>query len=84
MNYDVFLRETSLYSRTDAMLKVTALQYLKDALLKEEYESCRELLERARNFGAQEGEIAELLAAASQNKGGEPGEASRGNNRLFK
>ncbi|MCG3175705.1 MAG: hypothetical protein MOGMAGMI_00638 [Candidatus Omnitrophica bacterium] len=42
-------------------VRVTALWYLKDALLKERYETCSEILSVAREFGATEGEIQGLL-----------------------
>ena len=84
MNDNLFLKETGLVSPSDAILKVTALQYLREALLKEEYERCQELLECARRFGAKEREIARALKAASQGKEGGPPEASRGKNRLFR
>ena len=82
MKNSLFFKETSLFSPADALLRVTALQYLRDALLKEEYESCKELADRARQFGAPEDEIAQVFAAASQDKGGEPQEASLRKSRL--
>ena len=45
----------------DEMLKVTTLIYLKDALLKEEYEECSELIEKARYSGAKSREIRKVL-----------------------
>lgn len=42
-------------------LKLTALLYLKEALLTEKYEECREFVQAAREFGAQEFEIQNLL-----------------------
>lgn len=83
MNNSAFLRETSLFKRSDALLKVTALLYLKEALLKEEYESCDELADNARNYGAEEGEIREVLAAAVQERRGGPKEASLSSTRKF-
>ncbi len=42
-------------------VRVTALLYLQEALLKERYEECREILSIAREFGADETEIRTLL-----------------------
>jgi len=42
-------------------VKLTALLYLKEALLKERYEQCPGFIEVAQAFGAQEREIEELL-----------------------
>lgn len=42
-------------------VKVTALFYLREALLNEMYEECPEAIEIAREFGAQEFEIQDLL-----------------------
>ena len=42
-------------------VKLTALLYLKAALLQERYEECPEFVRVAREFGAQEREIEELL-----------------------
>lgn len=40
---------------------LTALLYLREALIREEYEKCRELIAVAEEFGAQEAEISYLL-----------------------
>ncbi len=40
---------------------LTALIYLREALIREEYEKCRELIAIAEEFGAQEKEISYLL-----------------------
>ena len=77
MSNSAFLRETSLLKKSDALLKVTALLYLKDALRKEDFESCQELIESAREYGANEGEIKEALVSAAKTIGGGPQEASR-------
>ncbi|MBI3292929.1 MAG: hypothetical protein HYZ73_09025 [Elusimicrobia bacterium] len=42
-------------------VKLTALLYFKEALLKQRYELCPGFLEVAREFGVQEREIEELL-----------------------
>ena len=42
-------------------VKLTALLYLKEALLTEQYENCKEFIEIAKDFGAQDFEIHYLL-----------------------
>ena len=42
-------------------VKVTALYYLREALLNEAYEECPAAIEIAREFGAEEFEIQDLL-----------------------
>jgi hypothetical protein len=42
-------------------VKLTSLLYLKEALLAERYEECREFIEIAREFGAQAFEIQNIL-----------------------
>lgn len=48
-------------SNHDQILKVTALLYLKEALIKEEYEDCSNLIQNAKDFGAEDKEISELI-----------------------
>ena len=45
----------------DTPLKMTALIYLREALLKEEYEKCPVIVEFAGSFGARETEIKDIL-----------------------
>ena len=45
----------------DEVLKATALIYLREALEKEEYETCAEFIASAESFGAQRSEIKEVL-----------------------
>lgn len=45
----------------DRVLKVTALQYLKEALCQERYEDCAELVRAAKLFGAQPDDIRVVL-----------------------
>ena len=59
--------------KKDELLKATALLYLKDALVKQEYESCAELLGSARNFGAEQGEIDEVIALSLRKSSKEGG-----------
>lgn len=42
-------------------IKLTALLYLREALLEEQYEQCAEFIAIAKEFGAQEFEIQNLL-----------------------
>ncbi|MFZ5802441.1 MAG: hypothetical protein ACOY3K_04940 [Candidatus Omnitrophota bacterium] len=42
-------------------VKLTALLYLQEALLRERYEECAEMIEIAREFGAQPFEIRNVL-----------------------
>ncbi len=48
-------------SSHDQILKATALLYLKEALVKEEYEDCSNLIQNAEDFGAEALEINELI-----------------------
>jgi hypothetical protein len=45
----------------DELLKVTALVYFKDALVKQEFEACDELVALAKNFGASTSEVEEVV-----------------------
>ncbi len=49
----------------DRVLKATSLLYLKDALLDQRYEECAELIQTAKGFGAQPGEINRIIAEAT-------------------
>jgi hypothetical protein len=44
------------------VLKATALVYLKDALIKEEFEQCPELIQKAQYFGADKTEVQKVIA----------------------
>ena len=46
----------------DDVLKATALLYLQDALVSEQYEDAPELIATAKKFGAQQGEISKVIA----------------------
>lgn len=48
-------------ARAKHPIVLTALLYLREALIREEYEKCRELIAVAEEFGAQEKEISYLL-----------------------
>ena len=46
----------------DQILQVTALLYLKEALIVQEYESCQELIDTAKNLGVSSGDISAVIA----------------------
>ena len=48
-NNALLIEEQALGS--DQILKVTALLYLKEALVNQEYETCQELIDTAKNLG---------------------------------
>lgn len=82
MNNNAILNEDQALG-ADQVLKVTALSYLQEALLGQEYENCAQLVEISKEFGASQGEIRELIAAFLQ--GDQPGgqsEAKPWKNRL--
>ncbi len=61
---EVILRnEVTQDTASDEILKATALIYLKDALLKQEYENCKELSALAKKFGGKQEEIKEVIAS---------------------
>jgi hypothetical protein len=47
---------------SDQILQVTALLYLKEALIVQEYESCQELIDTAKNLGVSPGDISAVIA----------------------
>jgi hypothetical protein len=47
--------------RSHHPVKTTALWYLKDALIREQYEKCKEIIAVAEEFGAQPYEVRDLL-----------------------
>ena len=47
--------------RSGHPLKVTALWYLKEALVREQYEKCAEIVALAKEFGAADFEVSDLL-----------------------
>lgn len=50
------------------IFKVTALVYLNEALLAQEYESCGELVKSAKEFGAVQSEIDEVITMSLRGK----------------
>ncbi len=63
---------------SDEILKVTALLYFKEALVNQAYESCQELVDLAKGFGASKGEIKQVIAAVIRDKGSGQSGANRG------
>ena len=47
---------------SDQILQVTALLYLQEALIVQEYESCQELIDTAKNLGVDPGDISAAIA----------------------
>jgi len=46
---------------TDQVLKLTALLYLSEALIAQKYETCRELIDTAKNLGVNQGDICAVI-----------------------
>jgi len=46
---------------TDQLLKVTALLYLQEALIAQEYETCQELIDTAKNLGIDSSDISAVI-----------------------
>ncbi len=57
-------KEVTLKKIEKNPVKLTALLYLKEALLNQQYENCREFITIAKEFGAQDFEIQNLLEDA--------------------
>ena len=47
---------------SDDTLKLTTLLYLKEALEQERYETCAELIQEAKKFGADTSEVSQVIA----------------------
>lgn len=60
---------------SDEILKATALLYFQDALFTEEFESCKELIDYAKKFGAQQSDIKAVIATYINKKTGVKSEA---------
>lgn len=59
-------------------LKATSLVYFKEALLKQEYEDCKEFVRTAKRFGAEQSEITAVIDEyLGKGQGGRQGEAYR-------
>ena len=46
---------------TDQLLKVTVLLYLQEALIAQEYETCQELIDTAKNLGIDSSDISAVI-----------------------
>lgn len=44
-------------------LKLTSLLYLKEALIKQEYEQCAHIIKQAKKFGANQAEIKKIISS---------------------
>ena len=73
------LNQNASAVKSDEFLKLTALVYFEEALFKEEYESCAELIDIARKFGAGPSDIKEVIATFIRNKSGGKSEAKQKN-----
>ncbi len=62
----VFKNEENKPINRDEVLKATALLYFKDALLTEKYEDCAELIRIAKGFGAERGDIKDVIAECNR------------------
>ena len=68
----------------DEVLKASALLYLQEALAKQEFEACAQLVAAVRELGARQGEIDEVIAGylRGDKAGGAAGAAKQPVNRL--
>ena len=55
-------RNAGKQAAADETLKVTTLLYLKEALEQERYETCAELIQTAKKFGASQNDISQVVA----------------------
>lgn len=79
----LFNKEKDQVLSADQVIKVSALQYLREALYNEEYEKCGELVDAAKKSGASQGEISKVIIAYIRGKeAGGFNEANPNNNRL--
>ena len=62
MKNNVIINNKKITEKPCDLHKVITLLYLKDALCNEEYDGCLELIMKAREFGAHDEEISEVLA----------------------
>ena len=61
MNKDILSQNRNQSVDSSGVLRETALEYLREALIREEYEDCPELIGSAREYGAGSEEIREVL-----------------------
>lgn len=83
-NNTLFNGKKNKLRHTDNTLKQTALLYLREALRKDEYEDCAELIKNAKRFGALQAEITQLIAShiAGEKEGLQNEANNKGGNRL--
>jgi len=62
----IFKNEQNKPIARDEVLKVTTLLYFKEALLRERYEDCAELIRIAKGFGAEQSEISGVIAESNR------------------
>lgn len=67
----------------EGLLKATSLLYLKDALQKERYEECAALIQVAKSYGADSGDIGRAIAEALRKFNSGQGGASLTKGRRF-
>ena len=60
MKNNALLNQEEVFG-ADQLVKVTALLYLKEALVNQEYETCPDLVESAKKLGVDPGEISALI-----------------------
>ena len=74
----LFRNNQNQATSSDTILKSTALLYLEEALFKEQFEDCDELIQTAKGFGAQLYEIkAVIFGYLNKGKGSLRNEATR-------
>lgn len=56
------MQNNLIFHNQDKALKTTSLLYFKEALIKEQYEDCAELIHTAKRLGAEQDEISEVIA----------------------
>ena len=57
-----FNKQTNKPEFSEDARKAITLLYLKEALEKEQYEECGQLIQAAKRFGAEQGEISKVIA----------------------
>jgi len=77
MENNILLNEDQALA-SDQLLKLSALLYLKEALVAQKYETCQELIDTAKNLGIDQGDISAVITDFLN--GGNPGRQRR--NRL--
>lgn len=60
-NNMVFTNQNEKPQAPDELLKTTTLLYLKEALVKQEFEQCAQLIKTAKRFGATDADVKKVL-----------------------